>query len=221
MKVLKTTMLVMLSLVLVTGAVAEDAKKGEKGKAAAGKKGDAAKKGDATRKGAAAKKRGERKAPSVTARLVGKLDLSAEQKEKVAAIDKEFAAKFAEVRKSLSTILSKEQITARNAAAKKAKESKDKSPEARKAAQKSIQDAMNLTDEQKTKMAAVQKSQKELYGSVLAALKKVLTEEQIKNLPGAGRGKGKRPEGGKKPAGDRKKKDGAKKDGAAKKDAAK
>lgn len=221
MKALKTTMLVILSLVFVTGAVAEDAKKGEKGKAAATKNDGAAKKGDAARKGAA-KKRGERKAPSVTARLVGKLDLSAEQKEKVAAIDKEFAAKAAEVRKAQSAVLTKEQIETRNAVMKKARESKDKSPEARKAVQKSLKDAVNLSDEQKAKMVAVQKSQRELNGAVLAALKKVLTEEQIKNLPGAGRGKGKRPEGGKKPAGDRKKKEGGKKpEAAAKKDGAK
>lgn len=203
MKVLQTTLMLMLTFVLATGAMAEEKKKGEKGKAAAAKKGDAAKKG-------AARKKGERKAPGVTARFVGKLDLSAEQKVKVAAIDKEFAAKVAEVRKAQTAILTKEQIEARNAIMKKARESKDRSPEARKAIQKSIKDAVKLSDEQKTKMTAVTKSQKELNEGVIAALKKVLTEEQIKNLPGQRRGKGgakgKRPEGARKP--------GAKKEGA-------
>ena len=198
MKALKTVLMLALTLVLATGAVAEDAKKGEKGKAAA--------------------KKGERKATGVTARFVAKLDLSAEQKEKVAAIDKEFAAKADEIRKAETAVLTKEQIEARNAAMKAARESKDKSPEARKAAQKSIQDAIKLTDDQKTKMAGVNKSRQELNGKVLAALKKVLTEEQIKNIPAAGRreaGKGKKPEGARKPAGDKKKKgEAAKKDAA-------
>lgn len=204
MNVLRSALMLTLSLALVTGAIAEDApKKGEKGKAAAAKKADGA------------KKRGERKVPGVTARLVAKLDLSAEQKEKIAAIDKEFADKFAEIRKAQSSILTKEQMEARRAAMQKARESK--APADRKA----VQQAVKLTDDQKAKMAEVSKSQKELYGKVLAALKNVLTEEQQKNLPGAGRGKGKRPEGAKKPAGDRRKKDGEAKKGAAKKDATK
>ncbi|MGZ0171139.1 MAG: hypothetical protein ACKVHE_16420 [Planctomycetales bacterium] len=219
MNVFKTTLMLALTLVLATGAVAEEAKKGEKGKADAAKKADGAKKGDGVKKGDGTKRRGERKAPSVTARLVGKMDLSAEQKEKVAAIDKEFAAKAAEINKASTAILSKEQNEARTAAIKKARESKDKSPEARKAAFKSVQDALKLTDEQKKKMADVNKSRQELNGKVIAALKKVLTEEQQKSLPQARRGagrKGKRPEGGKKPAGDRKKKGEAAKKPAAK-----
>ena len=193
MNALKTMIMLALTLALATGAVAEDAKKPEKGKAAAAKKGEA-------------KKGAERKAPGVTARFVAKLDLSAEQKEQVAAIDKEFAAKVEEIRKAEESVLTKEQIEARAAAMKKARETKD--PEAR----KSIQGAITLSDEQKTKMAAVNKSRKELNDKVLAALKKVLTEEQQKSLPTAGRGqdgKGKRPEGAKKPAGDKKKKDAA------------
>lgn len=208
MKALKTVLMLALTLVLVTGAVAEDTKKGEKGKAAAAKKEGAAKKGDGARR------RGERKAPSVTSRFTAKLDLSAEQKEKIAAIDKEFAAKAAEINKASAAVLTKEQNEARNAAMKKARESKDKSPEARKAAFKSVQDAAKLTDEQKKKMSEVNKSRQELNAKVLAALKNVLTEEQLKSLPQARRGeggKGKRPEGGKKPAGDRKKKGDAKK----------
>jgi len=217
MKALKTVLMLTLTLVLATGAVAEEAKKGEKGKAGAAKKEGGAKKEGAAKKGDGAKRRGERKAPSVTSRFTAKLDLSAEQKEKIGAIDKEFAAKAAEINKASAEVLTKEQNEARNAAMKKARKSKDKSPEARKAAQKSVQDATKLTDDQKKKMVEVNKSRQELNGQVLAALKKVLTEEQLKSLPqtrrGAG-GKGKRPEGGKKPAGDRKKKGDAKKDAA-------
>lgn len=193
MKTLKTMLMLMLTLVLATGAVAEDAKKGEKGNPAAAKKGEA-------------KKGAERKAPTATSRLLGKIELSAEQKEKVAAIDKEFAEKFAEFRKAQDSILTKEQVDARAAAMKKARESKD--PEARKA----VQSAVKLSDEQKAKMAELGKSQKEVNGKILAALKQVLTEEQQKELPQLGRpaaGKGK-PAAGKKPAGDKKKKDAAK-----------
>lgn len=188
MNVLKTSLMLALSLVVATGAVAEDAKNGEKGKAAAAKKRDVA------------RQRGERKAPGVTARFVGKLDLSAEQKEQIAAIDKEFAATFAEIRQAQASVLTKEQIEARSAAMKKARETKD--PEARKA----VKESVTLSDEQKKKMAEIGKSQRELVEKVLAALKKVLTDEQQKNLPQAGRGKGaKRPEGAGKPAGERKK----------------
>ena len=82
---------------------------------------------------------------------------------------------------------------------------------------KSVQDAVKLTDDQKKKMAEVNKSRQELNGKVLAALKNVLTEEQQKSLPKAGRGeggKGKKPEGARKPAGDKKKKGDKKKDAA-------
>lgn len=206
MNILRTALLLTLSFSIVGSAIAEDApQKGEKGKAAA-----------AARKGDAARKRGERKAPGITARFVAKLDLSAEQKEKIAAIDKEFAAKFMEVRKAQISILTKEQVETRNAAMKKARESKDP------AARKAVQEAIKLTDDQKKKMVEVGKTQKELYGKVLAALKNVLTEEQQKNLPKAGRrGTGKRPDGAKRPAGDRKKKDGKGKKGDAPKAEAK
>ena len=76
MTVLKTVLMLAMTLVLASGAVAEDAKKGEKRKAGATKK-----EGDA-KKGEGAKRRGVRKAPSVTSRFTAKLDLSAEQKEK-------------------------------------------------------------------------------------------------------------------------------------------
>ena len=65
-----------------------------------------------------------------TSRFTAKLDLSAEQKEKIAAIDKEFAAKAVEINKASQAILSKEQVAARKAAMQKARSSKDKSPEA-------------------------------------------------------------------------------------------
>lgn len=213
MKALQTVLLLTLSLVLATGAVAEDKAKGEKGKAGAAKKQEGAKGKEGARRGEG------RKAPSISARFLGKIELSPEQKEKVAAIDKEFGAKAAEIRKAQAGILTKEQIAARQAAMKKAKESKDRSPEARKA----IQDAVKLSDDQKAKMADVQKQQKELGQKVLAALKNILTEEQQKNLPAMRRGGKGKGEGAQKPAGDRRKKgDAAKKgEGAKKKEAAK
>ena len=199
MKVLKTALMLTLSLALATGALAADeAKKGEKGKAAAAKKA-----------GGAKGKGGPRKAPGVTARFLRNIELSAEQKEKVAAIDKEFAAPAEELRKATQSILTKEQQEARRAAFAKARESKDKSPEARKA----LASAIKLTDEQKAKMVEIGKKQREMAAKVVAALKKVLTEEQAKNLPKLGRGpgkKGERPAGAKKPAGERKKKADAK-----------
>lgn len=150
----------------------------------------------------------ERKAPSVTARYVGKLDLNEEQKKKAAEID----AKFSEKAKALAAkrrgILTEDQLKAQRDAIKAAKESGKKGAEARKA----VAAAVNLTDEQKKLQEELNAANKALQGEVLAALKPILTEEQVAKLPGGARkGKGagdkpkrKKPEG-KKPAGEKKK----------------
>ncbi len=56
---------------------------------------------------------------------------------------------------------------------------------------KAVNAAVTLTEEQKTKQKELAKLQKALDTEVVAELKKVLTEEQQKSLPGSkGKGKG-------------------------------
>lgn len=124
-------------------------------------------------------KKGERKQPTATQRFVAKLELSDDQKTQVAAIDKQFAEKFTANQKALNEILTAEQKKAQQAAQKAAKEAGTKGPEAR----KEVEAALNLTDEQKAKRQTVMAEQKKLQVEIIAALKKVLTEEQQEQLP--------------------------------------
>lgn len=156
MKAMKSLMCLALVIVMSSGAIAADE----------------------ARKAKAGARKGQRKVPSVTARLLRDIELTAEQKKQVADIDKEFAAKVAEIRKAMSGILTEEQQKTRAAAIKAAREAGQKSLEARKA----IAEATKLTEEQKKKMADIQKSNRELTQQVVAALKKVLTEEQASKL---------------------------------------
>ena len=136
------------------------------------------------------KKGKQRNAPSVTERLVKDMELTAEQKQKVAAIDKEFAAKLQEINKQRTAILTPDQLKAQQEAARSARAAGKPAAESRKA----VQEAINLSQEQKEKMAVVQKSQQELNTKVIAALKSVLTPEQFEKLPksaAAQQGKGK------------------------------
>lgn len=125
------------------------------------------------------KKGKQNKAPSVTQRLLGEIELAAEQKPRVAAIDKEFAPALAELNKKRMAILTPEQQQAQREASKAAKDAGKSAAETRKA----VQEAANLSPEQKEKMAELQKTQQELNSRVLTALKKVLTPEQQEKLP--------------------------------------
>ena len=82
MQVLKKSLCLMLALTMAM-SVSADEEKGKKGKA--------------------------KKAPSPTQRFVEKLDLTDAEKEQVAAVDKEFAPKLAEIEKAGKEILTAEQ----------------------------------------------------------------------------------------------------------------
>lgn len=137
------------------------------------------------------KGKGERKAPSVTARLVEKIELTDAQKEQVAAIDKQFAARLQEINKSRSAILTAEQKTAQQDAQKKAKEAGSSQADTR----KTVEAALKLSPEQAEKMKEVQKTQVAMNAEVLVALKKILTPEQQAKLPQTAAGK-KKADGG-------------------------
>ncbi|GEM_PF-387783 len=186
MKALKGLLCVALALVISSGALAAEEAKKAKGQA----------------------RKGQRRAPSISARFLGDIELSAEQKEKVAAIDKEFAAKAADIRKMTADILTEDQQKARAAAQKAAREAGKKGPEA----QKAVNGAVKLSEEQQKKMADVRKANGELAQQVVAALKKVLTEEQAAKLKAprgrqnAKKGAARKGDAAKKPAGKGKKK---------------
>lgn len=146
-------------------------------------------------------KKGARKQPTATRNLVGKLELDDAQKAKVAEIDKQFADKFAAVRKAMSSVLTDEQKKTQQTMGKAAKEAGKKPQETRKA----IEAALELTDAQKAKRKEAQANVKKLNVEIIAALKNVLTSEQMAKLPGQRGGKGAKGEKGKK----RKKKDAA------------
>jgi Spy/CpxP family protein refolding chaperone len=138
------------------------------------------------------KKKGNRdRQPAPTERLLAKIELTEAQKEQVKAIDKEFSAKFAELRKAENAILTPEQSKAEREATKEAKSSGQKRKEARKA----IAEAVKLTDEQKSKLKEHRAAISELNGKIVESLKKVLTPEQQEKLPKAREGKGEKGKG--------------------------
>lgn len=135
------------------------------------------------------KKKGGQK-PAPTQQFLNKVELTAEQKEKVAAIDKQFAERFQAINKAMADILTTEQKAAQKTAQKAAKDAGKKAGEAK----KDVEAALKLTDDQKTKMAEQRKLQTALNKEIVAALRGVLTEEQQAQLPK----ERKSPEGGKK-----------------------
>ena len=141
------------------------------------------KKGKGNRKGQAASK-------SVMS-LVKDVNLTADQKPKVAAIAKEWGPKLQAATKKRNGILTAEQKKAQSAARKQAVKDGKNGREAQKAAM----DALKLTKEQKEKFTAAQKEYRELRASVVKKIGELLTDEQKAKVPGLrkrkGKGKGK------------------------------
>lgn len=167
LKALQCVVAGVVSLSLVAGAGAEDAAK-EKGK-----------------------KRPERQQPSITMTMVKGIEITDEQKEKLAAIDKEFAGKLEELQKQQGSILTEDQLAAQREAGRKAKEAGQKPGEAR----KEIEEVLSLTDEQKAKLAELKKARGEVQQQIMARVMDVLTDDQeaaLKKLRGEARRK---PEG--------------------------
>ena len=133
------------------------------------------------------KKPGKRAAAGLRIPIPKSIDLSAEQKEKVAALQKEYGPKIAALRKKQA--LSKDARKARAIARKKAQAEGKKGKELRAA----VAAAAPLTDEQKTAQTEMQALYKEYRTAALA----LLTDEQKAKLP---------KRGGKKKGGKKKKK---------------
>lgn len=119
------------------------------------------------------------KAPAATQRFLNGIELTAAQKEQVAALDKTLATEFQALNKQRAEILTETQRTAEREAQKSAKAAGKTPAEAR----KDIDAALQLTDEQKTKMAELQKKQQAFAAKTIDELKKILTPEQQQKLP--------------------------------------
>ncbi len=126
------------------------------------------------------------KAPAATQRFLNGIELTAAQKEQVAALDKTLAAEFQALNKQRSEILTDTQRTAEREAQKNAKSAGKTPQEARKA----VDEALKLTDEQKTKMLELQRKQQAFAAKTIEELKKILTTEQQAKLPQQRQGKG-------------------------------
>ena len=135
--------------------------------------------------------KGKKKANNPAAGLLKKVDdlsdLSAEQKEKIAAIKKEHEPKVTAAAKKLNDSLTSEQRRARQEAQKAAKAAGKKGKEA----QAEVTAAMKLTDEQKKAYDAAQKELDDANAALRSALASVLSDEQ-KSTVGLGKGKKKK-----------------------------
>jgi len=127
---------------------------------------------------AADKKKKGRKAP-IAVKVPKGIELTADQKKEVAAINKEFGPKLAEVQKKIRSVITPEQRKARSAASKKAKADGLKG----KAARAEVQAALNLTDDQKTEMKDLNKERQGVLKAARAKFVELLTDEQKAKLP--------------------------------------
>ena len=143
--------------------------------------------GDDAAKKAKGKKKG-RKAPTATAQLLKNIELTDDQKTQVAAINKEFGPKVAELRKKELSIIPADQRKAAQAAIKAAREAGKKGKDLAAAREA----ALNLSEEQKAQYKELQKARGELQKAVREAVAKILTDEQKTKLPGNKKGKGKK-----------------------------
>lgn len=134
-----------------------------------------------------AKKKGASPAAGLLKKVDDLSDLTAEQKEKIAAIKKEHEPKVAAAAKKVNESLTPEQRRARQEAQKAAKTSGKKGKEA----QAEVLAAMKLTDEQKKAYDAAQKELDDANSALRTALSGVLSDEQ-KAAVGLKGGKGKK-----------------------------
>lgn len=153
MKLGKTLLPLALALTISVGAMAADEKK------------------PARKKGAAP--------VAVAVQVPKEVELTAEQKEKLAAVNKEFETKFAEATKERDSILTDEQKKAQQAAMKEAREKMLKGKDAKTA----IDSALKLTDEQKGKFDKASAKVLEVRTEAMKKFAESLTAEQKAKIP--------------------------------------
>lgn len=122
------------------------------------------------------KKGAKPKAPPVfgPARILEGLSLTAEQKEQVEKIRKEFEPKLEELRKKIADVLTPEQRSAQAEALKAAKQAGKKGDEAK----RMVDEAVKLTDEQRQKLNDLRQQASSLEKEARAQIMNLLTPEQ-------------------------------------------
>lgn len=121
----------------------------------------------------------EKKAPqSPSAMILKGIELTAEQKTKVEAIDNEYAPKVAEANKAILAVMTDEQKAAAKEAGKAAKAAGKKGKEMKAA----VEAAVTLTAEQQTKTETLKSDLKKLQVEVKEKVLGVLTDEQRSKL---------------------------------------
>ena len=122
---------------------------------------------------------------------VQKLDLTADQKDKLEALKKEYAPKVKAIREKADSVLTDDQ----KALVKAAREASGR--EARREAFQKMREGMKLTDDQKKQMEPIAKEGRSLFESVRDKVRGMLTDEQKTKLQEmTGRRGGRRQGGG-------------------------
>jgi Spy/CpxP family protein refolding chaperone len=135
--------------------------------------------------------RGQRRGPGANSMIdrierVPGINLTDDQKSKLAELKKEYAPKQKEIADKLAAVPTAEQKKARDEAMKEARDAGKRGPEVREA----IQAAMKLTDAQKAEMGKLRKAQGELDKEIREKVTKVLTPEQQETLKKARESRG-------------------------------
>ena len=115
----------------------------------------------------------KKKVPAAV-KVPNSIELTADQKTKVDALNKEFGPKLAECRKKAASIITADQKKARAAATKKAKADGKKGKELRAAANA----AFAITADQKTQQAECKKAMGALQKQIRTQFAALLTDEQ-------------------------------------------
>ena len=122
----------------------------------------------------------KKKKTPVAIKVPKSIELTAEQKAKLDALNKEFGPKLAECRKKAASIITADQKKARAAATKKAKADGKKGKELRAAANA----AFAITADQKTQQAECKKAMGALNKEVRTQFAALLTDEQKAKIKG-------------------------------------
>jgi hypothetical protein len=121
----------------------------------------------------------KKKAPTAV-RVPKTIELTADQKTKVDALNKEYGPKLAELRAKFAGIITKDQKKARAEAMKKAKADGKKGKEL----QAATNAALALTDDQKKQQAETKKATGALSKEIKVKFAALLTDEQKTKLKG-------------------------------------
>ncbi|MGB7732049.1 MAG: hypothetical protein WBL72_00005 [Thermoguttaceae bacterium] len=116
------------------------------------------------------------------------LNLSDDQKTKLAELQKQYAPKLKDLAQTRDNVLTADQKKARQDAIKAARAAGKRGPEVREA----IQAAMKLTDAQKAKLADAQKASRTLNKEIMDKVNQVLTPDQQATLKKARGNRGRR-----------------------------